>query len=62
MSFCGGGYVKLMGSDLDQKSFGPDTAYKIMRLGNLMESRSHRGRSRISENFKRCFFLERLPS
>ncbi|OLP95886.1 Calreticulin [Symbiodinium microadriaticum] len=30
LSFCGGGYIKLMGSDLHQKSFGPDSPYKIM--------------------------------
>jgi len=29
-SFCGGGYIKLMGSDIDQKTFGGDTPYKIM--------------------------------
>jgi len=29
-SFCGGGYVKLLGSDLDQKNFGGDSPYKIM--------------------------------
>ncbi|CAE7328064.1 crt [Symbiodinium sp. CCMP2456] len=30
LSFCGGGYIKLMGSDLHQQSFGPDSPYKIM--------------------------------
>ena len=29
-SFCGGGYIKLLGSDLDQKNFGGDSPYKIM--------------------------------
>jgi len=29
-SFCGGGYIKLMGSDIDQANFGGDTPYKIM--------------------------------
>jgi len=29
-TFCGGGYVKLMGSDFDQSTFGGDTDYKIM--------------------------------
>merc|ERR1711998_137455 len=29
-SFCGGGYIKLLGSDIDQKNFGGDTDYKIM--------------------------------
>merc|ERR1712167_392058 len=29
-SFCGGGYIKLLGSDIDQKTFGGDTDYKIM--------------------------------
>jgi calreticulin len=29
-SFCGGGYIKLMGSGIDQKNFGGDTDYKIM--------------------------------
>jgi len=29
-TFCGGGYIKLLGSDIDQSSFGGDTPYKIM--------------------------------
>jgi len=29
-SFCGGGYIKLLGSDIDQPSFGGDTPYSIM--------------------------------
>jgi calreticulin len=29
-SFCGGGYIKLLGSDLDQKNFGGDSPYSIM--------------------------------
>jgi len=29
-SFCGGGYIKLLGSDFDQTAFGGDTPYKIM--------------------------------
>jgi calreticulin len=29
-SFCGGGYIKLLGSDIDQKNFGGDTPYSIM--------------------------------
>jgi calreticulin len=29
-SFCGGGYIKLLGSDLDQPNFGGDAPYKIM--------------------------------
>jgi len=29
-TFCGGGYIKLMGSDFDQSTFGGDTDYKIM--------------------------------
>lgn len=28
--FCGGGYIKLLGSDIDQESFGGDTPYHIM--------------------------------
>mmetsp|Transcript_4122 Transcript_4122/g.8917 ORF Transcript_4122/g.8917 Transcript_4122/m.8917 type:complete len:413 (-) Transcript_4122:521-1759(-) len=28
--FCGGGYIKLMGSEIDQENFGGDTPYKIM--------------------------------
>ncbi|CAJ1388242.1 unnamed protein product [Effrenium voratum] len=30
LSFCGGAYLKLLGSDLDQKSFSADTPYQIM--------------------------------
>lgn len=30
MSFCGGGYIKLLGSDIDQATFGGPTPYKIM--------------------------------
>ena len=26
-SFCGGGYLKLLGADLDQKNFGGDSPY-----------------------------------
>jgi calreticulin len=29
-SFCGGGYIKLLGSDFDQATFGGETPYKIM--------------------------------
>jgi len=29
-SFCGGGYIKLLGSDMDQEGFGGDSPYKIM--------------------------------
>eukprot|EP00516_Mucochytrium_quahogii_P004308 CAMPEP_0203747900 /NCGR_PEP_ID=MMETSP0098-20131031/2920_1 /ASSEMBLY_ACC=CAM_ASM_000208 /TAXON_ID=96639 /ORGANISM=" , Strain NY0313808BC1" /LENGTH=404 /DNA_ID=CAMNT_0050636477 /DNA_START=33 /DNA_END=1247 /DNA_ORIENTATION=- len=29
-SFCGGGYIKLMGSDIDQENFGGESPYKIM--------------------------------
>jgi len=29
-SFCGGGYIKLLGSDFDQSKFGGPTPYKIM--------------------------------
>mmetsp|Transcript_5968 Transcript_5968/g.10653 ORF Transcript_5968/g.10653 Transcript_5968/m.10653 type:complete len:401 (+) Transcript_5968:132-1334(+) len=29
-SFCGGGYIKLMGKDVDQATFGGDTPYSIM--------------------------------
>eukprot|EP00927_Polykrikos_kofoidii_P077755 TRINITY_DN74670_c0_g1_i1.p1 TRINITY_DN74670_c0_g1~~TRINITY_DN74670_c0_g1_i1.p1 ORF type:complete len:407 (-),score=97.11 TRINITY_DN74670_c0_g1_i1:132-1352(-) len=29
-SFCGGGYIKLFGSDIDQAKFGGNTPYKIM--------------------------------
>merc|ERR550537_2131150 len=29
-SFCGGGYIKLLPSDVDQKNFGGDSPYKIM--------------------------------
>mmetsp|Transcript_147987 Transcript_147987/g.258042 ORF Transcript_147987/g.258042 Transcript_147987/m.258042 type:complete len:412 (+) Transcript_147987:34-1269(+) len=29
-SFCGGGYIKLLGSDFAQATFGGDTPYKIM--------------------------------
>merc|ERR1712118_401807 len=29
-AFCGGGYIKLLGSGIDQKNFGGDTDYKIM--------------------------------
>merc|ERR1719230_2419102 len=29
-SFCGGGYIKLLGSGVDQKKFGGDSPYKIM--------------------------------
>jgi len=29
-SFCGGGYIKLLGSDVDQATFGGDSPYKIM--------------------------------
>mmetsp|Transcript_24969 Transcript_24969/g.58069 ORF Transcript_24969/g.58069 Transcript_24969/m.58069 type:complete len:401 (-) Transcript_24969:87-1289(-) len=29
-SFCGGGYIKLLGSDFDQAAFGGPTPYKIM--------------------------------
>lgn len=29
-SFCGGGYIKLLGSEFDQAKFGGDTPYKIM--------------------------------
>jgi calreticulin len=29
-SFCGGGYIKLLGSDLDQANFGGDSPYSIM--------------------------------
>eukprot|EP00929_Paragymnodinium_shiwhaense_P061648 TRINITY_DN30812_c0_g1_i1.p1 TRINITY_DN30812_c0_g1~~TRINITY_DN30812_c0_g1_i1.p1 ORF type:complete len:401 (-),score=139.24 TRINITY_DN30812_c0_g1_i1:111-1313(-) len=29
-SFCGGGYIKLLGSEFDQVKFGGDTPYKIM--------------------------------
>jgi len=29
-SFCGGGYIKLMGSKIDQPNFGGDTDYNIM--------------------------------
>lgn len=29
-SFCGGGYIKLLGSDIDQVKFGGPTNYKIM--------------------------------
>ncbi|CAE8717925.1 unnamed protein product, partial [Polarella glacialis] len=30
LSFCGGGYMKLLGSDIDQENFGGDTPYRIM--------------------------------
>ena len=29
-AFCGGGYIKLLGSSIDQKAFGGDTDYHIM--------------------------------
>jgi len=29
-SFCGGGYIKLLGSDFNQEKFGGDTPYKLM--------------------------------
>lgn len=29
-SFCGGGYIKLLGADFDQEKFGGSTPYKIM--------------------------------
>lgn len=35
---CGGGYMKLLSGDVDQKKFGGDTPYRLKQLATLLSS------------------------